>query len=413
MPILRREEAPDLLGPYLVYLWQRKLWILVPGLLVFVLVYIAMRFVAEEYKATGALYVNRLMAGQDRDEVLSPATVAQLLESSMILHRVRDEYMQAFGIAHAPQFEKFARRFKVKTDILQDTSVRKDVSPVLELEVQSDGTSQTRFLMESWIRNAISEFGNVAADEAVSKRDNLQRENARLETEIQHAEGERSQVRTQLVLQEKLLAQSMDLLAPAEFSQKAVQSDRILNTDVDSRTGGDSRVEVSINSQPKPPGLLSHISSLQLQLALSRTGAAGTTPTTELERQAAAVNSVIQDMQTSISALQKTVADLTREVSRLDRDLEYKRSIQARLHISLNRYAVSAALATHAVENGLPAGADLRAISMPVQPELRIWPKRTFAAGGAALAAMLFISVALLLHRYLQAVVLKTREVVE
>src|SRR6478609_762294 len=105
--MLRSDEAPDVFGTQLLYLWNRKFTILLPGLLVFVLTYVAMRFVSQEYKATAAVYVNRLTTSQDRDETLSPATVAQLLESSMLLHRVRDEYMQAFQIPRMGEFEKF------------------------------------------------------------------------------------------------------------------------------------------------------------------------------------------------------------------------------------------------------------------------------------------------------------------
>ena len=409
MPILRRDETPDPLGPHLLYLWERKLWILVPAMILFVLTYIAMRFVAEEFKVTAAVYVNRLSTGQDRDDVPNASTMAQLLESGMLLHKVRDEYMAAFGLDYAPEFEKFARRFKAKTDILQDTSVRKDISPVIELEVQSDGTSQTRFLMESWIRNFIRDYGNVAASEAVVKRDNLQHEDELLEKDLQKLEGERSQLRTKLALQEKLLAQSMDILAPTEYQQRSVQADRTMSTDLDSHSIGDSTVQVSVNSQSKPPGLLSKLTDVRLQLA----EAAGTSASEELQRKAAAITSVIAETETSVTELQKVVADLQREVSRLDREVENKRSIQARLRVSLNKFFTAAALASDTLQNGMPAGGDVRAISMPVLPEQRIWPKRTFVAGGVALVAMLFISIALLLHRYLQTLAIRNAASVE
>lgn len=414
MPMLRRDETPDPLGPHLLYLWQRKAWILIPGLVIFALTYIAMRFVSEEFKATGALYVNRLMTGQERDEVLNPATVAQLLKSDMLLRQVRDEYMQTFNISRMSEFEKFTRRFHVNTEILQDTSVRKDVSPVLELEVQSDGTSETQFLMESWIRHFMKLYGNIAASEAVQKRDNLMREIQSIESEMQSTEQKKTSIDTRLALQQKLLAQCMDILAPADLPQKPVQISHPAATDmVDTRSGGESTVQVSVNSQNKPVGLLSRLADVKVKLMQSTSGESGSTSTAPLQAEASAISAVIRDTETSISQLQTVVADLQREAARLDRDIDYKRTTLDRLHVSLNRYNVAAAISKQAVENGMPVGGDVRAISMPVTPELRVWPKRTFVAAGAALAAMLFIAVALLLHRYLQIVALRNAPAVE
>jgi uncharacterized protein involved in exopolysaccharide biosynthesis len=412
MPITRRDETPDPLGPNLLYLWQRRVWILVPALVVLALTYLAMRFVSQEYKATGAIYVNRLMTGQERDETLSPATVAQLLESNMLLMKVRDEFMQAFHIERMVEFEKFAKRFKVKTDVLQDTTVRKDVSPVIELEVQSDGTSETRFLMESWIRNFVKMYGNVAADEAVQKRDDLARHDYWLNKEIQKAETERATLRAKLALQEKLLAQNLDILAPVEPSQRGAQVQRRPVSDLDNRSIGDSTVQVSVNAGSKGPGLLSRLADVRVQL-LSSAGSNGTSSPAQLKAEEAAIATVIRDTETSISELQASMPEMQAEVARLDREIEYKRGLQDRLHVSMNRFDVAAKLFTQANRDGMPAGGDLRAISMPVQPELRVWPKRTFVAAGAAVAAMLLIVVALLLHRYLQNVALREAAQIE
>jgi uncharacterized protein involved in exopolysaccharide biosynthesis len=400
MPILRRDEAPDRFGAHLVYLWDRKLWLILPTVFVFVLTYIAMRIVREEFKVTAAVYVNRLMTGQEPTEMASPSAVAQLLESNELLHHVRDEYTKAFNVAGAPEFEKFVRRFKVKTEVLQDTSVRKDISPVIELEVQSDGSSETRFLMDSWIRNFIQKYGNVAADEAASKRDDLLREDARIAKDLQQLETNRAEVRAKLALQGKLLAENLNLLAPAELPRDEINADRLMNTDVDSRTGGDSNIRLNIDATPKPLGLITRLRNVRIDMAK------GTSASADLQREAAALEAAIQDTQTSIVQLQKTVSELQPEQARLDREVEFQRSIQARLHVSLNRFSVAAALVHPANDSNL-AGADVRAVSMPVMPELRVWPKRTFVAAGAALAALIIMIVGLLVHGYLQSLALR------
>jgi uncharacterized protein involved in exopolysaccharide biosynthesis len=400
MPILRRDETPDRFGAHLMYLWDRKLWLILPAIFVFFLTYLAMRIVREEFKVTGAIYVNRLMTGTEQSEMASPAAVAQLLESTELLHKVRDEYLTAFNVSGVPEFEKFVRRFKVKTEVLQDTSVRKDVSPVIELEVQSDGSSETRFLMDSWIRNFIQKFGNVAADEAVQKRDDLLREDARIEKELQQLESQRSEVRANLSLQGKLLAENLDLLAPAELPRDDMNVDRLMNTDVDSRTGGDSNIRLNINATPKPIGLIARLRNVRVDIAK------GTSASADLQREATALEAAIHDTQSSITQLQKTVADLQRDQARLDRQVEFQRSIQARLHVSLNRFSVAAAL-VHPSSSSDLEGADVRAVSMPVMPEKRVWPQRTLVAGGAALATLVIMIVALLVHGYMQTLALR------
>jgi len=162
MPILRREDAPDPLAPQLLLLWHRKWMIIGIGLAAAVLTYIVLLFVSSSYTVKSEIFVNRLPAIPE-GETPNPDTVSTLLKSQSLLENVRNDFAKKFDI-HAPKIEDFVKSFKVESTVLQDTTVRKELSPVLELQVESKGADETRFIMESWIRHFIAEFGNYTVD---------------------------------------------------------------------------------------------------------------------------------------------------------------------------------------------------------------------------------------------------------
>lgn len=406
MPIARHVEPVDTIGPRLLYLWHYRWWILVPSLLLGIVVYLVLRALPGEYKVNAEMYVNRLSAMPDRDDVPNPATVASLLQNDALLYQVRRDYVQTFNVENPPQFEKFVKAFKVRTNILQDTTVKKDLSPVVELEVQYAGTSETRFLMESWMQNFLTRYGSFATGEAASKRQALQFEASRLEGEIQQAVQRRSKLAAELAFQEKVLAELVDLLAPANPSPKASPARQDM---ADNNAGTAARVNLVLNMANKEEGFLARRARLQLELAQAQTALqdASTTPAARLEARLKALSQIIDETATSVSQYQAVVAQTQAALEEADRSIVIKRGTLDRVQQSIDRYTVITSATPSESTAEMPAGSDVRALTMPVTPEKRVWPKRTVAAGSAALAAMVLISLALLVNQYLQGLVLR------
>jgi len=395
MAILRRDETADPIGPILLFLWDRKWWILGPGILVGLLTFIVLQFVPEEYKVTAEVYANRLTTSdQDSDEAPSPVTVAQLLQSTSVIAAFRDDFLRQFEVGEPPKLERFAKAFKVETEIIQDTSVRKDVSPVIQVSVRARGTSETRFLMDSWLRNFVSQFGDFATREASQKRDALLKQRAEVEQDLRTAETEESRLRSEVALQQKLLGQMMNNLAPADPLSPVTPPERIGFPN----QGNDLRLMLS-TQKAEGPALLARRAELRLAVEIARTGGSTTSPAA-LENELTAINTVIADTQTSIGELQKKAAELEQQLSQRNREIVLKTRMLEQLHKSLDEYIVLAAFNEQTSASGF-TGPDVRALSSAVMPEEKVWPRRTLGAGSAALATMLLVAIALLLNRYL------------
>jgi uncharacterized protein involved in exopolysaccharide biosynthesis len=354
-----------------------------------------MLYVPEEFRANADLAMN--MPSDEDNLNFNPAAYMPLLESDEVLHRVRDEYAAKFH--RKPTYEKFVKQFKTKSEVLQDTTVRKDVSPVIHLTVQTPGRDEARFLMESWIRNFIRQFGNVRADGFRRSLEMLRKEDARLDEEMRKTEAERAADSAQLALQEKLLAEKMDFIAPAQPPARPPDSPLSLQYNA-------SNLQVSVQ-QPapaKPPGLIARKLEVDIALARARQGIAahGTSTPAELEIESKTLESFIADVQRSVGELQKTVAELQEKINTATRRIQVLAAMQSELHRRLDRINSVASLYREPVLEGAPEGGDFRVLSNPVTPELRVWPKRTLAAGVAAIAAFVICLCAALLYNYVE-----------
>lgn len=401
MPVIRRDEASDPIGPTLLYLWGRKGIILGAGFAVALLTFVVLQFVREEYKAFAQVYVNRFSVEErerERElvEVPNPITVANLMESPAIIAAVREDFRRAFNIRQLPKLERFARAFSANTDVLQDTTVRKDVMPVIELTVQSKGTSETRFLMESWLKHIMDNLGDYATREAMQKREALLQEIETVQAEIQDFEEAESRLRTELLVQQKLLAETVDTLAPAEPLMQIGRGPERLP--LAQEEGDDLMVTVHTSSQERA-GLLRQVSELQLQLSRARLGSS-TSPTAEIQREITALENVIRDTQTSISQFQIQVAQLEQNLSTASREVTLKTRMLVALNDSLARFAALSAVQRHRANELV--GSDLQVLSRPVLPEEKVWPRRTLSAGLTGFAAMMIMALGLLIYRYLR-----------
>jgi len=401
MPITRRNELQDTFAPRLVYLWKNKRWPVGIALAVAVLTYIAMWFVPEEFKTSAIVYVNRFQY-YDQHQV-NPNTVVMLAENPELLRAVYDDFTQKFG-RKPGDFEKFVKQFEAKTEILQDTTVRKEVSPVIELTVEFRGREETRFLLESWQRRLIEKFGNFATAEARLRAEKVAAEIAQVESEIRAAEAQQARASAELAFQQKLLAEKMDLLAPAEL-QKVMPLYQPRMQDA-------SNLQVLIQQPiPKPEGMVSRLARVRLQIEkLKVSGAdANSTEVAQLQAEERLLSSSITQLEKEIAELQSQVAALQETLSRATREIDTKMQTRQVMQRYLDGLRTAAASYREWDGTGLPTAGDLRVLSQPVLPELRVWPKRTLVAGIAAVAAFLLTTVWLLIQNSLSTISLPRR----
>lgn len=361
MPITRKHEPTDPWNKYILLVWDSKFYIIGVAILATILTYVLLLFAPEKFRVNAELYVNQIEVLPDV-EPSSPDTVTDLLKSQSVLSKVRDDFANEYQLSPPPPIEEFAKQFSVKSSILQDTTVRKQISPVLGLEVESRGSSETRYIMTRWIHHFINDFGSFTTLEAITKRDAYLKEKERLEDEIVELETLRAQYDAQLPYLRRILAENLDTLTPSFLRGK------------ESTGNEEVRVDFTIHSTPNRTGLLERYTNLELQL---RSSPASTTASAELQ----ALGSYIEETRAKIAEAEKNLAAMTSERLKTTRRLELLATNQEKVNEALSRFITISASAVNS--NGTseyPASVDIRALSMPVSPDMRVWPKRTSTA---------------------------------
>ena len=400
MPMTRQDEERDVLAPHLLYFWAHR-WGLIGFAAVCALVaYGAMWVWPEEYETRAQLFVSQLRVLGDPG---SAETVAGLVKNDELLSKVRDEYVRQYG-GPAPVFEKFKKQFSTKTEILQDTAMKRQVSPVVALSVRAQGREQARFLLDAWARLAVHYYGNYMVANVREKYEAAMARRAALEAELSMAEAEQARLAVQLAFKEKVLAETMNILAPSQIRHSALQERRLAST-VDA---GGSNFQVSVEPFVDLPaqrqGLLSRLADRQLDLAVARSLAGGgeTTESAALTAEVSGLQTLIAGIETSVTALQAETASLAEQHARAARTVDAKRATLLEFSHFMDKAFTETSMFIDPAATEGRSGADISILSRPVTPEKRVWPKRTLVGGIVGALAFLLGLVMLATRRYLQ-----------
>ncbi|MCX7624833.1 MAG: hypothetical protein N2Z21_01255, partial [Candidatus Sumerlaeaceae bacterium] len=387
---LRDSDKTNVRGKkHLLVLWQHRWYLVGVALVVGILTYGAMWFVPEEFEAKAAIYVSRMEIFDIPP--INPNSVVSLAKNPELLRAVYDEYVTKYGTKPG-DFEKFVKQFDVKAEVLQDTTVKKEISPVLELKVRFRGREQTKFLADSWVRNLVKKYGNISLQEAKLRAEAMAKQQDSLEASLRRLDQQRAELEGRLARDRKTYAELLDVLAPSDLPEAREPR----NVAIDRNA---SNLQVTINQPlPKPEGMLARYARIQLELERARAGLAtdSTVSVSQLMKEEQVLSATIARIQDNLQFAQKAMSETQRELASVLRLQEMKMAELHQLHRALDIYHAVAAAEVSWNGEGLPVGSDMRAVSQPVMPELRVWPKRTFLAAGAAVAGMIFYALGLL-----------------
>lgn len=394
--------APDAFGAGMLVLWQRKGWIIGVSLLATVACYGSLRaFFREEFKATGQVYSTRFNA---TDDARYPDTVATIATSHHLLDKVRVAFMHRYSVTKPPAIEDWVKQFKTKTEVIQDTAIKKEYSPIIELSVQAGGREETRFLLETWQRMLIEDQGNYATEEARIRLNATQVTFAKINADAHRAESEQATASADLAWLEKQFAELMNRLAPANLVRPLLPPTQSINDAASNPNGNTYSLRfdhtVQNNNGELAVGLISQVRDAKLKLALAQ---AQNEPGEVVKQQTliGLLETEIAETSASIVSLQAQVANAAKRVSSATREVEEARGRMREIHIFADR--IEAIASTHFIgeSGGLPAAGDIRILAGPVVPDLRAWPKRTIISVGVGAATGAFYSLWLLLATWL------------
>ena len=163
-------------------------------------------------------------------------------------------------------------------------------------------------------------------------------------------------------------------------------------------------VAIVRDSDGDDPAARNDLAEAEIALDRARAGSrgAGTSSPVELEREVQVLSSSVARTRADIEAIRTTVADIRQKLDSVTREVQVKTQTQQQLHKQMDHVNAVAAAYCEWNGEGLPTAGDLRVLSQPVLPELRVWPKRTLVAGIAALTAFVICLAGVLANLYLK-----------
>ncbi len=405
--VAEQQSKADAFTLGMLRLWKYRFWIIGVAAFATIGTYCILRFaLPEEFKTTAQVYSTRFNAS---DDARYPDVVAQIATSEYLLDKVRIAYKNKYNPRRVPYIEDFVKQFRTKTEVVQDTAVKKEFSPIIELSVQSAGREQTQFIMNTWLKLLIEEQGNYAIDEARLRLKAAQEHLATVEKVALDAEQRQAETAAQLVWAEKLLAEKMNQMAPSNLVRALLPKTQSVNDSA--AQAGTNQITLNVdhsvqNSTGDPTanashGLLYRLDAAKMDLAIAQS----TGNTEEIQKNETLIqllNKNVDETSSSVSQLQKRVAELTAQVSAATRDVEEARGRMREIHFFADRIEAIASSYYLDTTSELPAAGDIRVVAGSVVPDLRAWPKRTLISIGVGVTVTIFHCLWLLCALWLQ-----------
>ncbi len=391
----------------LARLWRARYFLVAAGLGLGIVTYIILRFFTPETFRSQAVVLTT-------SERPVPSFWDALFLSAETLDTVRSQFRERFPKASGlADQNKFIKRFKVKQDILEDTSVRRRLSPALILEVDSYSPQEAQTLAQLWVNEVVKRYGGASYEEYVYSAKKEKELVDQLIAEEKRLAARQSELEMERVTLSKRVYHSVDVIAPGIVPETA----RIAQRDTD-RNSYMATVQLTqpvkgveeglIERRARLEGELAHakgaLSAVEKTLPSSMSGDSGFQNPTwkDLAEKALDLRAQVAGLEAEIKALDETVkrleesarldsaalAKVNAEYAEVTSQLENVRRSMMRAQDELAKHLVYARLSEGDILPGAvgPARLDISVMSPPSLPDKRIAPKRTMAAGLATVA---------------------------
>jgi uncharacterized protein involved in exopolysaccharide biosynthesis len=470
------KQGNDAFSEYVFVIWRRKYLILGVTFLFIILtvgVITMTNILGDKYEVNAALYINQIppIKSADFDMLQTPAfSFEPLIKSDDLLFQVMTKYEEKYP-DRANKFELFKKRFKVKTETVEDTSIRRRFSPVIRLTTYGPTPHESTFIMNTWIALAIDRYGDLPGESMKFYIDYYKDELQNIQTQLENKEKEYVSTKWELHASMKELIEKENILAPVGVpidlgkqyrwigDTRNLQSvDVVVQPKEDTGQVGliteETRLAIDISSlkagvaylddvlsgegeehslpgekeMDTLQGLLNqqniNVSPIELH-ELVASAASGTRAVIELkktriaaekerrsaEQRLSSLRSKIEEVNKEIAKLQKKVGTLELRYEQLGRevdDLKNKFSVMSTLKNEIESFTgVSEYTGNYPSDHR----SELRVISNPVEPQIRFYPKRSVFIPLVAIVTFLLMLILVIFHKYLTDITLKKQGV--
>jgi hypothetical protein len=311
------------------------------------------------YRAEATLVVHRFSPGvfipgsQKEGQLIEeqflphPQAMSRLLTTPDVAETARGIYKNATGL-EAPSLQEVLSGISASNEVLADTAVRRDVSPLIQVTFQHGDQNVTLDFLKAWTQACVQKVGTLLLSEIKRRLRNLDL----TETQILEAYRKKNEllIRIQADLQ-PLMAEWETLHGmPKAISTRALDFRATVS---DSNVGGSS-MDTQTSASPNQ-GLLDRIRSRRLEEAWNKAVEDGRLSFFESELQSTSTR--------LIQVLSRSEAEyrvLVQEIQILDTQLRGLAEAKARLQVQ-----VGAAESSPSSSGAYSVGPELRVVAAP------------------------------------------------
>ncbi len=458
---ISERESEIAFASYMVRLWRSRYKIIAGTLVAMFAAAIYVQFIAKEvYEATAQVLVKQKprYTESEREEIDPPAYEVILMSDDLI-NQVKQRFETMRNISGI-KLEEFRRAFDVETEIVQDTSVRRDYSPVLELLVQAESPQDAKDLMDLWTSLFIQNYGNIIPNEALYASQLCEKQIQTIQEKLKALEEQHTQIRWQLPYKIKELTDRENMLAPAPVEY---DFQRPIHYYYKWRTSQQVEIQMREPQLPQGPGLKTRLTELDVDIAKreavkqlmdklldeekqivklegrpdeaaifrllsaklsqdeiqnlleQKTYSEALNPLYISLKEIAAINlkeleasraerrvlvEKIATTEKEIAQLQEDVARLDQQYSRLDREVQTLRNNYRLVSDVKNQADLEAGIYAGSPSDKSEAG-DVRILAAAALPDMRAYPKKTLTCLIVGVLGFLLSCLLVVLHKYL------------
>ncbi len=400
--MMKETHEEYVFASYILHLWRKRFLIALGTIICMALMAIYVQFVAKErFRSSAQIMIKepREVTNAERTP-LTALSYEFLLSNDDLIRQVMTDYAKAIKKPLTKfRLEQFKKAFEVTTEVEQDTTVRKEYSPIIVLTADADTPQNARLELEIWLRHFMQRYGDILSREA----DYTSRYYAKKGEELQKTLAEKEKVflklRWELPFKIRQLTAKELLLAPARVK---------LDYRDERRSYYKYRDQESIRISVGEPETLPETKGLEKQLVdteIDLASAAAQNNTAKvalllakkkaLTEKIDATKKEIASLQTETALLEKDFQALARDVSALRDQYQYVMDLK-------NQAEVDAEGFHYANKNNNGERTDIVILAHPSLPDLRIFPKKTTSCLIAGLVGLILSILAVVFDKFIR-----------
>jgi capsular polysaccharide biosynthesis protein len=387
---------------YIIYLWKKRFLIVLGTILCMGLTAVYVQFVAKEkFRSFAQIIIKEHpdFLGMERVKI-TPVTYKDLLLNEDLIRDVRDEYAETCKIyPGALKLEKFKTAFDVEFEIVQDTTIKKDYSPVMRLSTDAGTPQNTKTLGDIWLKHFIRRYGDLLSREPDYAKLYFTDKAQKVQKELEEKESRFLKLRWELPFKIRQLTAKELLISPANVR---------LDYQDQRRSYYKYREESLVNVQVPEPTVMSVGEGLEDRLVMveqnlaAAQAAQDNAQAAQLQAQKQVLEKKIEEVKIEIKTIQAETSTMEKEFQSLAREVTGLRDLYQYV-IDLKNQAEAEADAIHFGDKDKSLERmDIAILASPSLPEMRVFPKKSFSCLIAGFVGFLLSCFFVVFDKFMQ-----------